>query len=73
MDDHVKTIRSAVLDLENIQRQIGQTQVQLLDILTDDSEDECDEPAQAALVRLERGWLERYVEHSERSCWNFVR
>jgi len=39
MDDHVKTIRSPVLDLENIQRQIGQTQVQLLDILTDDSED----------------------------------
>lgn len=53
MTDHVKTIRAVVSDLESIQRQVGQAQVELLNILTDDSQDEWDEPAQTALLKLE--------------------
>ena len=53
MADNVSTVRSIVTNLEIIQRQIGQGQVELLGILTDESQDEWDEPAQAALVKLE--------------------
>src|SRR6266446_815402 len=53
MNDHLTTIRSVVAELEAIQQEIGKSQVELLNVLTDDSQDEWDAPAQAGLLKLE--------------------
>ena len=53
MTDNINRVRGIVTELETIQRQIGQAQVELLGILTDDTQDEWDQSAQAGLVRLE--------------------
>jgi hypothetical protein len=53
MSDNINRVRAIVTELETIQRQIGQAQVELLGILTDDTQDEWDQSAQAGLVRLE--------------------
>lgn len=53
MPDNVTSIRGIVTNLEAIQRQIGQAQLELLNILTDEIQDEWDQPAQEGLVRLE--------------------
>jgi hypothetical protein len=53
VSDYVNIMRSVVRDLETVQGNIGQLQIQLLDILTDENQDEWDEVAQAALLKLE--------------------
>jgi hypothetical protein len=53
MSDNINRVRAVVTELETIQRQIGQTQVELLGILTDETQDEWDQSAQAGLVKLE--------------------
>lgn len=53
MPDNVTSIRGIVTNLEAIQRQIGQAQLELLNILTDEIQDEWDQPAQEGLVKLE--------------------
>jgi hypothetical protein len=53
MADTMKTIGSVLLELESLQRQVGEVQAALLDILTDETQDEWDEVAQSALVKLE--------------------
>jgi len=47
------SIRSILADLESLQRQAGELQLNLLKIVTDDRQDEWDEPSQAALLKLE--------------------
>ena len=53
MDEHLKAIRSVVTELETVQQDIGKSQVELLQVLTDETQDEWDCPAQAALLNLE--------------------
>jgi len=49
----INTITDVLSQLEDLQRQAGQLQLYLLDVVTDDEHDEWDEPAQAALLKLE--------------------
>jgi hypothetical protein len=53
MNDHLAAIRSVVTELEAIQENIGKSQVELLQVLTDDTQDDWDCPSQIALVKLE--------------------
>ncbi|MGH9966988.1 MAG: hypothetical protein ACREBG_04010, partial [Pyrinomonadaceae bacterium] len=53
MNDHLKAIKSVVTELETIQQEIGRSQIDLLNVLTDDSQDEWDCPAQTGLLKLE--------------------
>lgn len=53
MPDYLKAINSVVANLEATQSEIGEAQVELLNILTDERHDEWDGPAQAGLLKLE--------------------
>ena len=53
MSYSLTVIRSVVADLEALQKQIVKSQLDLLNILTDDSQDEWDCAAQTGLLKLE--------------------
>lgn len=53
MHQHVITVKSVVEHLESIQQRIGESQLLLLDILTDGNLDDWDRPAQSGLLQLE--------------------
>lgn len=53
MSYSLTVIRSVVAELEALQKQIGKSQLDLLNILTDDSQDEWDCAAQTGLLKLE--------------------
>jgi hypothetical protein len=53
MNEHLKTIRSVVTQLEAIQQDIGKSQLELLQVLTDETQDDWDCPAQTGLLQLE--------------------
>lgn len=53
MAETFHSIRSILAELESLQRQAGELQLNLLKIVTDERQDEWDEPAQAALLKLE--------------------
>jgi hypothetical protein len=53
MNEHLRAIRSVVTELETIQQDIGKSQVELLQVLADETEDEWDCPAQTGLLKLE--------------------
>lgn len=53
MPDYLRAINSVVANLEATQSEIGEAQVELLTILTDERQDEWDGPAQAGLLKLE--------------------
>ncbi len=53
MNDHLAAIRSVVTELETIQEDIGKSQVELLQVLTDETQDEWDCPSQIGLLKLE--------------------
>ena len=53
MTETFHSIRGILAELESLQRQAGELQLNLLKIVTDERQDEWDEPAQAALLKLE--------------------
>lgn len=53
MSSSIATVRSVVAELEALQEQIGKSQLDLLNLLTDDSQDEWDCAAQTSLLKLE--------------------
>jgi hypothetical protein len=53
MSEIFHSIRGILADLESLQRQAGELQLGLLRIVTDERQDEWDEPAQEALLKLE--------------------
>jgi len=53
MAETFHSIRDILAELESLQRQAGELQLNLLKIVTDERQDEWDEPAQAALLKLE--------------------